>query len=114
MSEPSFTRSMLRIFAGPIVWAVHFIVIYGFTGIACARRTAHLEWLGLGVIAWGIGGASIVAVATIAFMHLHTWRTGMQTSEKDFIRWSAAILGLISILAIAWETLPLFLVPKCE
>lgn len=108
-----FTRRMLLLFSAPIIWAMHFLAVYGFTGILCARPALQQTWLGIGAMVWGIGLASAVAVAAIAAIHRHSWRACRQNSGPDFIAGTGAALGLLSVIAVVWETLPLFLVPPC-
>ena len=41
-----------------VIWAAHFAFVYGFTGIACARRFGA-------VVPWVVGFASLVAVCAL-------------------------------------------------
>lgn len=112
MQTSHFTRSFLLIFSGPIIWAVHFLAIYGLTGIVCARpATARLLWLGMNAASWGTLAASLVAVSMIGIISLRTYPGSR--SEYAFTPWMAVALGMLSIIAILWETLGVFLVPAC-
>lgn len=115
MSSPpsTFTRSFLLLFSGAIVWAVHFAVIYGVTGMMCARPAMRGEWLGVGIVAWCVGLASLIAVAALAVLHSGSWRRWLQGREISFERKTAASVALFAILAIIWETLPVAMVPEC-
>jgi hypothetical protein len=88
-----------RMAFGVIVWAVHFGVIYGSTGLACAR--------GLGeAVPWTIGAATLLAAATagaIVLTHL----------SHEFTRWMTAALAALALVAIAWEGLAVLMVPAC-
>lgn len=110
---PTFTRSFLLLFSGAIVWAVHFVAIYGFTGVMCARPALRQEWLGIGIIAWGVSLASLVAIGVLAVIHYAGWRTWLQGRDMSFERKTAASVALFAILAIVWETVPILLVPEC-
>ena len=85
--------------SGALVWALHFGVIYGFTGLACAR--------GFGTAApWVIGAATGVAAAgAIAIILTHL--------SSDFTRWMSAAVAAAALLAILWEGLPALMVPAC-
>lgn len=113
MTRSAFIPDFLLIFSGPIVWAIHFVAIYGWTGLICARPGWDTEWMSLPLIAWGVLGASVVAVAVIAFLAfgLHVERG--EEENPRFTRWLTKALAGFSILAIVWETIPVFLVPAC-
>ncbi|MGV3740796.1 MAG: hypothetical protein ACO1NO_00620 [Burkholderiaceae bacterium] len=113
MATPSFTRDFLRLFSGPIVWAVHFLFVYGFTGVLCARPGWQAQWLGIGMHEWGIGLASLAALILLALIHIGIWRRQSVQANATFVVRTGAALALLSSLAIIWESLPLLLVPAC-
>lgn len=113
MISSVFTRSFLMLFSGPIVWAVHFLFIYGYTGVICARPGLNMQWLGISVLEWGIGVAGLAAIALLAFIHLGNRLAGMRENNAAFLRWAGVGLALLSVLAIVLETLPIFIVPAC-
>lgn len=113
MATPTFTRSFLRLFSAPIIWAVHFLAVYTITGIACARPQLQRQWLGIDAVVLGICVASAVAIAAICVLHLRDWRRRLRYGKTDFTHWTASSLGLLSVVAIFWETIPVFLVPVC-
>lgn len=107
-----FTHDILLLLAGPVVWAVHFLAIYGFTGVVCARPVAHPGWLGIGLGSWGVGLAGLVAIAALAAWLRMRPRTE-EPHNSRFVRWVSVGLGLLAVVAIVWETLSIFLVPGC-
>jgi hypothetical protein len=112
MRLSAFTHDILLLFAGPIVWAVHFVGIYALAGIVCARPGSAGRWQGLGWEGWAIVTASMVAVAVLAAC----WRLRSRSEDahnRGFLHWMAAALAALAVLAIAWETLSVFLVPGC-
>jgi hypothetical protein len=114
MRLSSFTHDILLLFAGPLVWAVHFLAIYGFTGVVCARPGAGgPQWLGLGWTGWAIVALGGVAVLALAACLRARPRSG-SPDNRAFLRWTALALGALALLAIAWETLAVFLVPACS
>ncbi|KRB67958.1 hypothetical protein [Noviherbaspirillum sp. Root189] len=115
MHSSHFTRSFLLIFSGPIIWVVHFLAIYGATGVICARpAAARLQWFGLHAADWCTLMASVVAMATIGAIVLRTRRQQAHAGHAGFTPWMAAGLGLLSIIAILWETLPILFIPACN
>ncbi len=113
MRLPSATHDLLLLFAGPIVWAVHFIAIYGLNGVVCARPGRAGQWAGLAWEAWAISATGVLAVALLA-----AWVASRPRSEGEhsrrFVRWTSLALAALAALAIAWETLAVFMVPACS
>lgn len=103
---PTVSNTILLV-AGPIVWAVHFLAIYGFTGIVCARPTLEDS-----VVTWGVLGAGVAAIAGLAFVVLGAWREGAKEG-RPFARQVGAGLAAFAALAIVLETLPVFLATPC-
>lgn len=114
MPASAFTHNFLLMFSAPIVWAVHFVAMYGFTGILCARPWLNVEWLGLKVSAWGVLGMSLVAILAIALLYFKVTPKHVVEDNRVFLRWMSGTLSLLSILAIVWEALPVFIVPACR
>lgn len=109
-----FTKSFLKMFSGPLIWAVHFLLIYGFNGLICARPAMQREWVGLSLSGWVIVLSSAAALLAVGLISIHAWRSGMGAGNKGFERWMTAGLGLLSAFAIALEAVPVFLVPQCS
>jgi hypothetical protein len=103
--------------SGLMIWAAHFLLIYVFTALACARRFADLSWLGIGVVPWVIGAATLAATAaTLVVIGLAVRDTRSSTSRNNtssFVPWMTAALGGLALMAILWEALPVLLVPAC-
>ncbi|MEJ7667984.1 MAG: hypothetical protein WKH97_04455 [Casimicrobiaceae bacterium] len=117
MAVPSFAATTLRMFAPLLIWAVHFLAIYAFTAIACERRFADANWLGVGVVPWTIGGVTLAAAAaalvTIWLALRDVPGRAPRSETSQFLRWMTAAFGALTLLAILWEALPVLLVPVC-
>ena len=117
MARVCFASATLRMLSGLMVWAVHFLVIYVFTALACARRFADLSWLGIGVGPWGIGAATLAAATTmLVVIGLAVRDARLNTSWNNmssFVPWMTAAFSGLALMAILWETLPVLLVPTC-
>jgi hypothetical protein len=120
MARVRFTSATLRILSGLLIWAAHFLVIYIFTALACARRFADLSWLGIGVVPWVIGAATLAAAAvTLVVIGLAVRDARLNTSRNNmnnmssFVPWMTAAFGGLALMAILWEALPVLLVPTC-
>jgi len=111
-----YNQPSLGLFAAPLIWGADFLVIYIFTALACARRFVTATWLGIGVVPWIIGLATLIALAvtlTLTLRSLRSARHHQADSTAIFVhRLSAAISGLCS-LAILWNAWPVLFVPIC-
>ena len=66
MVARAFERdSLFSVIAGPLVWTVHFLTLYVFTAIACAKGFFDDEILGVRVVQLFGGAVTVVAVALI-------------------------------------------------
>lgn len=94
-------RRALWLSSGVIVWAVHFIGIYGFTGLACARG-----WHA--AVPWGVGAATALAAAVAAMLLARA--LPRRAAFED-----AMVVGLagFALLAIVWEGISIFMVAPC-
>ncbi len=118
MAVSRFTHATFRMLSGLMIWAAHFLGIYIFTALACARRFAEASWLGIGVVPWVIGTATLAAAAaTLVVIGLAVRDTRFSTSRNNtssFVPWMTAAFGGLALVAILWEALPVLLVPTCE
>lgn len=96
----SFARTTLRMFSPVLIWAAHFLAIYSTTGIACARNAHDL-------VPWGVGAASVLAALALLAV--------VRSARKDepFRSWITTSLAVLTLIAIAWEALPVLIVPLC-
>lgn len=113
MQATPFTRNLLLMFAGPLIWAAHFLAIYVFNGVLCARPQWNVEWAGMSLSSWGILGAAVIAVLAITVILLRAHPHDMTADNRAFARWMALALSLLSMVAIVWETVPVLLLPAC-
>lgn len=112
MRLSTFAHDILLLFAGPLVWAVHFVAIYGLTGVVCARAGSAGRWLGWPWEAWAIVAAGLVATAALAACVRSRPRSELADNRR-FLRWTSLALCALALLAIVWETLAVLLVPGC-
>ncbi len=109
MDIAPFSRTTLRMCSGILIWAVHFIAVYGFTALACALGIGETRWPALSVTAVIVTVTAIGLGATLAFV-VGAVRAGLASFEN----WMTAGLGSLAALAIAWEGLvPVFMLPPC-
>jgi SNF family Na+-dependent transporter len=113
MQLPYFTRSLLFMTAGPLIWALHFVFIYVVTALICARPSATAQWVSSGLLEWVIGIATAVAIAAILWITLRGIKSNGEKENVRFMQWTAVALGVFSIYAIVLDALPVLFVPAC-
>lgn len=106
-----FSSTALRISAGVIIWAAHFAVIYGYTGLACARRYETTGPVWLGGVPWVIGLATVIAAAACLYFMTPLARTSRRA--LDFTPWMSAWVCALALAAIVLEGMTIFWVPLC-
>jgi hypothetical protein len=106
----SFAAAAARMSAGIVIWAAHFGVIYGYTGLACARRFAEAGAAWVALVPWVIGVATVLAVAA-ALVFLAPVVRSPRTAP--FVDWLGGWVAALAIVAIILEALAMFWVPVC-
>lgn len=108
---------LLLCLGGPIIWAVHFFVMYGASTLACLNSSARHS------TPFFVFAFSLTLVAIFAVLGLTAWQvarashretSGDQTDGRRFLRTISILLGSATLLAIAWATLPLLMLPSCS
>jgi hypothetical protein len=103
MRAERFALATLRAAGGLLVWATHFAVLYGTTGLACARDFSAS-------VPWTIGGATLAAVVANAVLAV----SGVRAVESGgILDWLTASLAGISALAVIWQAFPTLMLPIC-
>jgi hypothetical protein len=97
----NFAAATFRLSAGILVWALHFGLIYGVTGLACARGMPRAA-------PWGIGAATLVAVLVLVPLVVAGWRR-----RAEFESAIGGALGAFALLAVLWQALPVLLIEAC-
>ena len=97
----SSAAASLRIGFPVIVWGLHFGTVYALTALACARAAPQM-------VPWTIGIATLVAALLLVVTILRQW-----PQRSDFNAWLTGALAAAALVAVAWEALPVLLVPPC-
>jgi hypothetical protein len=121
MRDQGFIGRMVFMTGGLLAWAVHFAFVYGFTAVACAKRITAANVLGIGVIPFVIGAATLLAWAAAgAVLWGALSRTVPSRSPRygevteHFLHYTAAVIAVLSLVAIAWNALPVLVVVPCS
>ena len=104
----------------PVVWAVHFIVIYTVVALSCWSGFAMTNLLGLGTSALAALAVSLVALALIGWAGRTAyglWHAAQH--EADAPGWqryaglTGSLLSGLFALSVVLETVPVFVLVPC-
>jgi hypothetical protein len=120
MTAALFTPTFLYLTGGLIIWAVRFLAAYIFTALACARGWDDSAVGEVGLVAAVVSFLTLVAVtgcgAILFHAAVHLRRAPPEPAEENvrFIHVMAGSIAALALLAIIWETLPVFVIPICS
>jgi hypothetical protein len=107
-SETRPVTDLLVAFVGPIVWAGHFFAVYLTEALVCPSQ------------GWGPQatvrsiGAALTALALAVLFAFAIRQRGKDPAARDSAALFFALpLTILSVLAILWTSVPLFLLPAC-
>lgn len=106
----SFATTTGRVSAGILIWAAHFGTIYGYTGLACARRFADMGAAWVALVPWVIAVATAIAVAAALVFLAPVFRS---PRAAPFVEWLGGWVAGLAIVAIILEAIAMFWVPVC-
>ena len=120
MSDRASIAKMLFMIGGLLVWAIHFMIIYGFTAIACAKGFAITNVFGLGIIPLVIAAVTLLAWVTAGAVlgsaiagSIPPRSARFNEATEDFLRYTAALIAMLSLVATAWNALPILVFTPC-
>jgi len=108
VQQAGFAGATFYLLGGLIVWGVRFLGVYIFAAVACARGAA--EAVPAVVVVSALAGSTI-CVALIVYS-VRRMRAAAEENSR-FIHVIAALVAGISILAMAWEIVPVLIIPVC-
>jgi hypothetical protein len=82
---------------GPVIWAVHFFVVYGAESVVCIGASSPA-----GAMRWTVFAATAIALVAIAAPHVRPVRSGPagDPEAQRFLRSVAGWLAALSAAAI--------------
>lgn len=115
------SHPMARLFwmtSGFVFWAAQFTIIYGITGVACARGWYRVSFLGLDIVRASVAAATLVALTATALVF---WRSLVAREQSDYDEPSERFVETVtlwvcglSLVAIAYNGLPALILPACS
>jgi hypothetical protein len=112
MSSQATAPQIVAAFGAPVVWAAHFGTLYAANALACARDFAA-----------SVSATAAIATLLAAGIIVMFWRIGADEprgaagedrSTNTMLRFLSRWLGGLSLLAILWTAVPVFLIEPCR
>jgi hypothetical protein len=118
MQQPRFSSAFLFMLSGLVVWAAHFMFIYGFVGLFCARPAWNVALLGFHLISFVVAVATLLGLAaTLAIAVLALAGRGPSLEDphgSHFYRFATTGGAALGAIGILWQgALPPLLLPAC-
>jgi uncharacterized membrane protein YhaH (DUF805 family) len=133
MVARAFERdSLFSLIIGPMVWAVHLLIVYIMAAIACAHGFFDDEILGIRIVQLIGGAATLLALALILDALVLSWRRWRGrpfdgepaplpphdgadvASRRRFMAYAGVLLSGIALIATVWQSLPLVFFVSCR
>jgi len=113
-----FAPRVLLACGGLLIWGAHFLFIYVFAALACARAFAGMRLIGVGVVPFTIMASTVAALLLLAWLSRRAWRVESRVHAIDpdtprFLRHLGAALAVYSAAAILLQALPVLILPVC-
>ncbi|MGJ0395245.1 MAG: hypothetical protein ACR65U_03305 [Methylocystis sp.] len=117
-SHWSLTAIIAFLLAGPIVWGLHFLFIYGGHTLMCVlgwSREPHVVRAAV-VAAGGVAFALLAFVARAArrWRHYVVESGGDLAASAEFQMYASLLLILLSTAGVAWSTLAALFIAPCQ
>ena len=120
MAEQRFLSKMTFMTGGFIIWATHFVVVYVFNALACARFFAGVDVLGFGIVPLTLTVLTVLALLATAWVMLkgYGWGGPMRGEAHDdpssrFVRHMTLTIGALSLVAIFWQGIVTLILIPC-
>jgi hypothetical protein len=111
MSTTQTSRDFPAALLGPSIWAAHFMLVYVLEALLCATPGPSTNTV-VRIVGMLLTGAALATLLALLVWHRRRSRAAVAHHlpvSGPFI----TPLILLSALAIAWTSLPLFALPAC-
>lgn len=105
---------LLRLLLGPLVWTLHFVLVYALVSIGCAAGWQNTPAAGIDLLRFLLAGVSIIAVLALLWLLKRCWSDPLRHGgETRFVPLASAGLALLSLIAVLWATVAIPLMLPC-
>lgn len=109
---PSTIGTWSLTLAGPVLWFVHFVVVYLLAEAACeAQRTAEMTFISERTLSWSVAIATIVAALLCVLAAVAAWRRHRREGEPMMV--VGTLLGVGSAATVLAVGLPGLVLGPC-
>lgn len=116
--EPSTEAGVLYRLLDPafglFAWAIHFLVVYVATAVACVVGVGSASPGIRSTVTTALVAVTLLAAATVIWHAVRTWRRPGQVLDRRFLIRVTVGLDALGAVAILWQLFPLLLVPPCR
>jgi hypothetical protein len=113
-SESRAMLNLVAVLSGPIVWALHFFSLYLIEALACTvvGTSAGTRVRTNGAV---ITALALAVLLGLAVRHRRGFRRRSHgtANSADALERCAALLAVLSLVAVLWAYVPLFVFPAC-
>lgn len=110
------------------LWALHFVLVYSLAGLACAEGWPEHRILGVRMLSWALLGSTALTFALIGWLGQRAWRARRALPPTDdardaaecrrlarqrFASRVAVVLAIIAAIAVAFTSVPMFVLSRC-
>lgn len=113
MDDRSPALQIMSMLFGLLVWAAHFLFVYVFAALACARGFASASLFGFGIVPATIVGSTAIAVLAVALHAALRLREESHASRLPFMNDLGVWVDALGILAMLM-TGATVIVPVCS
>ena len=111
---PAIAATLTWLF-GPIVWAVHFFLLYGIATVLCtgpdASQSGLVRLLALGVTVLAL--AAMACFVTLQFVGGRSRKAPRLETATAFLRVTGMALAGLATIGIIWVAAGALLTPAC-
>ena len=99
---------------GFFVWAAHLVAIYVLQALACVLDIPSRSPRAETTVILALAALTVAAAAVIGLHGLRRYRQAAATDDQRFLFRIAVGQDAIAALAVAWQLMPIFMVPLCR
>lgn len=120
VSERGYMSKMVFMIGGLIIWAFHFVAVYVFNALACARRFWNVEIVGIGIVPLTVTVLTVLSLLATLWVMLKAFRwegpiggEAPDDANARFMRHLTITVGGMSLLAIFWGGIVTLILAPC-
>ena len=96
------------------VWALHLLVVYVSTAVACQIGLGSRDATVQSLVVTTLVAITLVAAAVVVMHGVKRYRQQPQVHDGGFLLRIAVGHDAVAALAILWQIMPLMMVPLCR